>query len=126
MLPLVGGLIFVAFVTVALVADIAMLQMAHRSAASRADRLAEAGAAMIDEVQLREQGMVVLDPVAAEMRVREAVAIEGLDLHAVGIDASPARACVEVSHVVHPVALRAMTNEPIDVRVTACAEPAIG
>lgn len=126
MLPLVGALLFTAIVVVALLADLAMLQVAYRSAASQADRIAEAAAAMIDEADVHARGTVVLDQEAARARAIDVAEGEGLGHSDVGVEVAPDRVCVTVTRVHEPSSLRVIGGGPAEVRVRSCAAPGSG
>lgn len=126
MVPLVGGLIFVALLVIALVAEIAMLQVSYRVAASQADRAAEAGAAMIDEGRVRIDGVVVLDPMAAIERAQEAAVAAGVEQRHLDIDADGTIVCVSLTHRHEPFAIRMVTTAPVEITVRSCATPVIG
>ena len=124
--PLVGGLIFVVLLVTALVADIAMLQVSYRMAASRADRVAEAGAAMIDGDRLRVDGVVALDAVAAVERAHEAAMAEGVEQRYLDIEVDTAGVCVALTGRYEPFAIRMVMTTPVEIAVRACATPVIG
>lgn len=125
LLPLVAALLFVAFLLVALLADIAMLHSVYRASAARADRIAEAGAAMIDADRLHEDGILELDPAAAERRALEAAGSDVAPAHSVVIDADTSVLCVEVVET-YELRVLPVLGAPIEVRVRSCATPASG
>lgn len=126
MLPLFAALAFTALVVVALVADIAMLQVAYRSTASRADRIAEGAASQIDEGWLRAHGAIRLDTGAARVRAEELAGAEGIGPEAIDLEVSIDRLCVTIVQPHMPFALPAVVGSSVSVEVRACADPDTG
>lgn len=125
MLPLFGGLVFVAFVVIALVVDIALLGVAYRTAASQADIAAEAGAAMVDH-QFIHVGETILDVHAATSQTMWAAVRQGLPSDAVTVEADTAGICATVSVPHRTFALAFIGAQSVDVVVRSCASPAVG
>lgn len=124
-LPLVGGLAFVALVMMALTTDLALLHGAYRESAAIADFAAEAGASMI-EVASVHAGVLQLDAVAAESAARswvERSTAQPVDLI---IDASSEEICVTLARVHRTTVLPALGIRSVVVRVRSCAVPATG
>ena len=125
MLPMFGGLIFVSFIMIALVVELAMLGVAYRSTASVADASAEAGAAMLSE-RHAYASEVVIDPVRARSEaLGVAHALMGLGVK-VDVDATLSSVCVTVEHRYEPTTLLFLGVSGVDVTATSCAEPRIG
>ena len=125
MLPMFGALVFISVLVVALVVDIAMLQMSYRRTASTADRIVEAAAAMVDVAHLRDQGAVVLDPIEAA-EVASELAVSERMLAQMTIEVVSGRICVEVRDQYDVVALRIIAGDSVPVIVRSCAEPRSG
>lgn len=126
MLPMVGGLLFVAILVVALLADLALLQGTYRRTASSADRIAEAAAAMLDDDILRTDGTIAIDEGAATERAIAVARGEGIPQDLLAVEIAGGTVCVEVRRLHEPVAIRVITSHAIDVRVRSCAVPAVG
>jgi hypothetical protein len=124
-LPLFGGLLFVAFVVIALVVDIALLGVAYRTVASQADIAAEAGAAMVHHPSLHA-GETVLDVDAAEAESLSAAARQGLLPGDITVEANGAAICATVSVRHRTFALAFLGAQLVDVAVQSCASPALG
>ncbi|MGI9585085.1 MAG: hypothetical protein ACR2N7_05790 [Acidimicrobiia bacterium] len=125
MLPLFGGLIFVGFVVIALVVDIALLGVTYRTAASQADIAAEAGASMIHQESLHA-GQTVLDVDAAAAESLSASSRLGLGADDVSVEVDADAICATVSVRYRTFALAFMGAQHVDVAVQSCASPAIG
>lgn len=124
-LPLVGGLLFVALVMIALTTDLALLHGAYRETSAVADFAAEAGAAMIDEGSLHA-GVVELDGAAAERAARWWVEHSTSQPVDVTVDTEGAEICVALAAVHRTTALPALGIRSVVVRVRSCAVPATG
>lgn len=125
MLPLAAGLIAVAFVTIALAVDIALLHADFRAVSSVADAAAEGGAAMID-IDAAHDGVIAIDaPTAASVAASIAHDLGG-PAASVGVDVEDTTVCVTVErdHATH--ALVFVGARSITVTVSSCAEPGVG
>ncbi|MFA5883817.1 MAG: pilus assembly protein TadG-related protein [Acidimicrobiia bacterium] len=98
----------------------------RRSLASAADAAALAGAGALDEARYRQDGTVVLDPVAAEERARRSV-VQQADagaVRSVRVHADATSVTVEIEGDVDLTLLRLVRGgEPFVVRVSATARP---
>ena len=122
MLPLLGGLIFVALIVVALALDVARLHGAYVEVGLLADVASESGAAMIDEAGMHD-GVITLD---ADRAVREVDAAVGAgDDRAVAefVDGS---LCVTITREHRTIALGFVGAATVAVAVRSCAEPMAG
>ncbi len=125
MLPMFGGLIFVSFIMIALVVELALLGIAYRSTASVADASAEAGAAMLSESHAYASEFVV-DPTRARSEaLGVAYSLAGSSV-AVEVEATPSGVCVTVENRYQPTTLLFLGVSGVDVTATSCAEPRIG
>jgi VCBS repeat-containing protein len=95
--------------------------------AQAADAAAIAGATALDEPALRTQGTYQLDPHAAEQRALQHLAAESdAALVTAAAAATPNRVTIRVQGKVHFTLLRILTDDPLDITVTASAAPARG
>ena len=125
MLPMFGGLIFVSFIMIALVVELAMLGIAYRSTASAADASAEAGAAMLSERDAYVS-RVAIDPQRARSEAT-GVAYSLIGSGAkVEVEATPSTVCVTVVDRYEPTTLLFLGVAGVDVTATSCAEPRVG
>lgn len=125
MLPMFGGLIFVSFIMIALVVELAMLGVAYRTTASAADASAEAAAAMLSE-RHAYASQIVVDPARATdeaLGVVRALVGSGVDVE---VDATPTHVCVTVEDRYEPSTLLFLGVSGVDVTATSCAEPRVG
>jgi hypothetical protein len=124
-LPLVGGLAFVALVVLGLVTDVALLHGTYRRTALAADAAAEAGAAMLDPLAVYE-AQVSVSPDDAEAAVRWAIRLSDLDLSVVAVDVIRDQVCVAVATTHRTAMLVAVGLRDIAVEVRSCAHAAVG
>ena len=125
MLPMFGGLIVVAFVMVALAAELAFLGQAYRNTAAAADAASEAGAAMLSVSAAYDSDLAIDSP-------RAIAESQGVAAHLVGGNASIevvadlTSVCVTIHDEYRPGTLAFVGVGAIDVAVTSCAEPRSG
>lgn len=122
MLPLLGGLVFVALVVVALAVDVARLHGAYVEVGLLADVASESGAAMIDEADVHD-GRIALD---ADRAVQAVEAVVGTGSDQVEAEISAASLCVTITREHHTIALGVVGASTVDVSVRSCAEPIAG
>ena len=121
-IPFVCALAFVAFVVIALAADVAMLHLAYLQVSADADSAAEYGASMID-VDAAHRGVVEIDPRRAEAAVVSAVP-SGASVEALA--ATPTSLCVTLGTRHGTVAMAFVGVRVVDVTARSCAEPRSG
>jgi hypothetical protein len=124
-LPLVGGLAFVALVVLGLVTDVALLHGTYRRTALAADAAAEAGAAMLDPLAVYE-ARVSLSPDDAAVEVQRAIQLSDLELNLVAVDVIRDQVCVAVATTHRTVMLVAVGLRDVAVEVRSCAHAAVG
>ncbi|GMQ92954.1 MAG: hypothetical protein BMS9Abin12_0431 [Acidimicrobiia bacterium] len=125
MLPMTGGLIFVALAVSALVVELSLLGAAYRDVATVADLAAESAAAVVSTPGV--YGTVLsLDMAAAETEARRVGAMWGSGDEIISVDSSPARICVTVADIYQPRTLAFIGVSEITVRATGCAAPESG
>ena len=122
MLPLLGGLIFVALVVAALAVDVARLHGAYVEVGLLADVASESGAAMIDEAGIHD-GTITLDADRALQAVDAAVGAGDDQVVAELVDVS---LCVTITREHRTIALGFVGASTVDVAVRSCAEPMAG
>lgn len=124
-LPMTGGLIFVALAVTALVMEIALLGGAYRDVATVADLAAESAAAVLSPAGAYDDA-VVLDMAHAEAEARRIGSAWGSGDEVVAIDIDPSTVCVTVSDIYIPRTLAFAGITELTVRATGCASPAAG
>ncbi len=125
MLPMTGGLIFVAFAITALVVEIALLGAAYRDIATVADLAAESGAtAMAASGAYGDD--VLLDVVAASSEAIRIGHMWGSGDEVITIDVNTGRICVTVTDTYRPRTLVFVGVRELAIRATGCASPRVG
>lgn len=122
MVPLLGGLIFVALVVLGVAVDVARLHGAYVEVGLLADVAAESGASMIDEFAAHD-GEVRLDHDRSIAAVSAALGGRSEHVEATVADTS---VCVRITREHRTVALGLIGVSTIDVAVRSCAEPVAG
>jgi hypothetical protein len=122
MLPLLGGLIFVALVVLGVSVDVARLHGTYVEVGLLADVAAESGAAMIDELDAHDAHLR-LDPERALAAVGAVIGDRARQIEAVVDGAS---LCVSIVHEHRMVALSLIGVSTVDVVVRSCATPMAG
>ncbi len=125
MLPMTGGLIFVAFAITALVVEIALLGTAYRDIATVADLAAESGATAV-ATQDAYGNEVLLDVVAAASEARRVGHMWGSGDEVITVDVDTARVCVTVTDAYRPRTLVFIGVRELSIRATGCAVPRTG
>lgn len=122
-LPMFAGLVFVSFVMLALVVEIALLAANYRVVAGAADAAAESGASMLSVADAYASDLA-LDPARASS---EALWVaSALSEGEVSVSMSGSTLCVTVSDVYRPSTLLNLGVSAVDVTVRSCAEPRRG
>jgi len=125
MLPMFGGLILIAFLMIALGAELALLGGTYRRTADVADAAAEAGAASVSASAVYESKLE-LDAFRAEaesLSLARDLSDPGALVTVVGTSEN---ICVTVVNRHRPTTLAFLGVDGIDVTVTSCAEPRTG
>ena len=125
MLPMFGGLIFVAFIVIALAVELSLLGSAYRDAAAVADAASETGAAMLAPDAVYDS-RIELDPPSAENASRSAVVAVARPGAIADVAASTTQVCVTIRDQYFPRTLVFIGFNEIDIVVTSCAEPRTG
>ncbi len=125
MLPMFGGLIFVAFIVIALAVEMSLMGQAYRNAAAVADAASEAGAAAISVQAAYETG-IALDTTLAAQESRSVAMTLAPDASSVEVQAVPSDVCVTIRDQYRPTTLVFFGLNAIDIAVTSCAEPRMG
>lgn len=125
MLPMTGGLIFVAFAITALVVEIALLGAAYRDIATVADLAAESAAAVVAAPGAYGDD-VFLDIGAAESEARRVGRMWGSGNEVMTVDVSGSRICVTVTDGYRPRTLVFIGVSELSIRATGCAAPRVG
>ncbi len=125
LLPMTAALLFVALLIVALVSDIALVHHEYRSAASMADRIAEAGAGVLDEGRVH-LGVLAID---TERSVAYAAGLAvdlGLDPAEVRFTVDASSFCVRIHRTHRAVFLGGIGGGDQLIEVASCSAPASG
>lgn len=125
LLPMTAALLFVALVVVALVSDLALVHGEYRSAASMADRIAEAGAGILDEGRMH-RGVLAIDPDRSVTYATDLAADLGLDPAEVAFTVDGSSFCVAIHRVHRAVFLGAIGGGDQPIAVESCSVPASG
>ena len=125
MLPMTGGLIFVALAITALVVEIALLGAAYRDIATVADLAAESAATVVATPRVYGDD-VSLDVGVAESEARRVGRMWGSGDEVVTVDVNTARICVTVTDAYRPRTLVFIGVSELSIRATGCAAPRTG
>lgn len=125
MLPMTGGLTFVAFAVVALLLELTLLGASFRDVATVADLAAEAGASVL-VASGAYGGEISLDIVEAEAEARRVGGMWGSGDEVITVDAELGRICVTVVDAYRPRTLAFIGVTDLPVRAKGCAEPRAG
>ncbi|RLE16010.1 MAG: hypothetical protein DRJ28_02585 [Actinobacteria bacterium] len=125
MLPMTGGLIFVAFAITALVVEIALLGAAYRDIATVADLAAESAATVV-AVPGAYGDDISLDVGAAESEARRVGRMWGSGNEVMTVDVNASRICVTVTDGYRPRTLVFIGVSELSIRATGCAAPRVG
>jgi hypothetical protein len=125
MLPMTGGLIFVAFAITALVVEIALLGVAYRDIATVADLAAESAATVVATSGAYGDDLS-LDIVSARDEAHLVAGRWGSGDELIVVDVTPARICVTVTDVYRPRTLVFIGVTELSIRATGCAAPRAG
>ena len=120
-----AALLFVVLLVVALVSDIALVHGEYRSTASMADRIAEAGAAFIDE-DLMHLGVLAIDTdrsIAYAADLADELGLDPLDV-TFAVDGSSF--CVSIHRIHRAAFLGGIGAGDQLIAVDACSVPASG
>ena len=125
MLPMTGGLIFVAFAITALVIEIALLGVAYRDIATVADLAAESAAAVVATPAAYGNDLS-LDIDAARDEALLVAGLWGSGDELVSVDVTAATICVTVTDSFRPRTLVFIGVTELSIRATGCAAPRAG
>lgn len=125
LLPMTAALLFVALLVVALVSDIALLHGEYRSTASMADRIAEAGAGVLDEGRMH-LGVLAIDPEYSVAYAGDLAADLGLDPSDLTFTVDGSLFCVTLRRTHRAAFLGAVGGGDQVIAVEACSVPASG
>jgi hypothetical protein len=126
MLPLFGGLVFVAFAMIAIAVELALLGGFYRNTAAAADAAAEAGAAMISAGSLYTEDALLVDRAAASASAAAVASGLSSPTASAAIDITSLRVCVTIDDMYQTRTLSFIGVSAIRVRVDSCAEPRTG
>ncbi len=124
-LPMFTGLLFVTFVVLALVVELASFGAQWRRVADIADIAAESGAAMLDVGRLHD-GSVEVDAADAEKAAVSVATSFDVPREGVSVAVGVRSVCVTISVTHTATRLRSLAVGDLPITVSRCAEPAIG
>ncbi|MEN8040500.1 MAG: hypothetical protein ABFR95_03260 [Actinomycetota bacterium] len=125
MLPMMGGLIFVAFIVTALAVEISLLGVAFRDVSTVADLAAESGAATLLQSGAYDTHLL-LDERGAEVEALRVASLWGSGDESATVRVRPDSICVTVSDTYRPRTLVFIGVNELTVNATGCAIPAAG
>lgn len=125
LLPMTSALLFVSLLVVALVSDIALLHGEYRSTASMADRIAEAGAAVLDEGRMH-LGVLAIDPDRSVAYAADLAVGLGLDPSEVTFTVDGSSFCVSIHRTHRAAFLGGIGGGDQLIAVESCSVPASG